>query len=365
MADAGMMSRRGFVGVVGGVAAAAGLGLAGCGSSDAATADSAGKKVINWARDNSGNAFQEVAMDKGWFDEAGIEIRQHPFDASADAITALTTGELDVISNYGTNLPLQTIAKGEDIQIVGGYMATGCMPIITNTSNDDYKDVTSLVGKTVAADASDYTIAGPLMDAGYDPLNDVKWVSYPNYSDMTAAVIQGEVDYAVVGTSRNYEVQQQPELKVVAYKSDLMPWYSCCRMCVMGDWMRENTDTLKTIISVLLRGQAFYEASDANKEETKEIVARRMNVTLDYLNSYMNNEHFRISVDPLTHEVVRAWNILGKTGFLDPSWTDITITDSVQTALYKEALDMSQEAYGGEYPEFYQKMQDFFTEHNA
>ena len=89
---------------------------------------------INWARDNSGNAFQELAMEKGWFKDEGIEITQKPFDASNDATTALLSGNIDIFSNYGTNGPLQTLAAGEDLQIVGGYMATGCMPIITTTT---------------------------------------------------------------------------------------------------------------------------------------------------------------------------------------------------------------------------------------
>lgn len=366
------LSRRGFLTLVGGAATVGVAGLAGCGGSSSSGAAASGsasgssdKTQIAWARDNSGNIFQEIAIKKGWFDEVGIEITEEPFDTANDAVTALQSNELQIISNYGTNLPLQTIAKGEPLQIVGGYMATGCMPIITNTDNKDYKGVKSFVGKKIASDASEYVLSGPLLELGYDPLKDVKWVTYNNYSDMTAAVIQGEVDYAIVGTSRNYEVQQQPKLKVVAYKSDIMPWYSCCRMCVMDSWMKENEDTLKTVISVLLRGQAYYEASDANKEEAKEIMMDVMNVSKDYLNSYMDNKHFRISVDPLTDEVIRAWNILGETGFLDDGWKDIKIADYIQTDLYKEALDMSQENYGDEFPDFYKKMQKFYSKHNT
>ena len=320
---------------------------------------------INWARDNSGNAFQELAMEKGWFKDEGIEITQKPFDASNDATTALLSGNIDIFSNYGTNGPLQTLAAGEDLQIVGGYMATGCMPIITRTDNNDWKGVESLVGKTVAADASDYTIGGALLEKGYDPKTDVKWVHYPNYSDMTAAVIKGEVDYAVVGTSRNYEVQQQPKLKVVSYKSDLMPWYSCCRMVVTSKYFEENKDVVKKIIKVLLRAQAYYEKSPENKAEVKKIVAKRMNVTEDYLDSYMDNEHFRISVDPLKHEVERAWNILGETGFLSEGWDKIKVDDHIQNDLYYEALEEAKEAYGSENPEFYEKMEKFYQEHNA
>ena len=193
----------------------------------------------------------------------------------------------------------------------------------------------------------------------------MKWVHYPNYSDMTAAVIKGEVDYAVVGTSRNYEVQQQPKLKVVSYKSDLMPWYSCCRMVVTSKYFEENKDVVKKIIKVLLRAQAYYEKSPENKAEVKKIVAKRMNVTEDYLDSYMDNEHFRISVDPLKHEVERAWNILGETGFLSEGWDKIKVDDHIQNDLYYEALEEAKKDYGSENPEFYEKMEQFYQEHDA
>ena len=136
-------------------------------------------------------------------------------------------------------------------------------------------------------------------------------------------------------------------------------------MVVTDKYLKENRDTMKKVIKTLLRAQAYYEASDANKEECKKILGKRMNVTEDYLNSYMNNEHFRISVDPLKHEVERGWNILGKTGFLSDGWENINVDDHIQTELYKEALDEAEKDYGSENPEFYKKMQDFYTEHNA
>ena len=99
--------------------------------------------------------------------------------------------------------------------------------------------------------------------------------------------------------------------------------------------------------------------------QAKEIMAKRMNVTEDYLNSYMDNEHFRISVDPLKHEVINAWNILDETGFLSENAKDIDIEDHIDVDIYKEALDEAQEKWGDEDPEFYERMQEFFVEHNA
>ncbi len=103
---------------------------AGASESGGSEAEKPQKTVrINWARDNSGNAFLELALAKGWLKEEGIEITEKPFDASNDATTALLAGDIDIFSNYGTSGPLQTIASGENLQIIGGYMATGCVKL--------------------------------------------------------------------------------------------------------------------------------------------------------------------------------------------------------------------------------------------
>lgn len=60
----------------------------------------------------------------------------------------------------------------------------------------------------------------------------------------------------------------------------------------------------------------------------------------------------------------RAWDILGNTGFLNENWKNINV-DDIQQKLYKEALDEAEKDYGEENPDFYRKMQEFYTEHNA
>ena len=67
----------------------AGASESGGSEAEKAKAEEPQKTVrINWARDNSGNTFLELAIEKGWLKEEGIEITEKPFDASNDATTA-------------------------------------------------------------------------------------------------------------------------------------------------------------------------------------------------------------------------------------------------------------------------------------
>lgn len=317
--------------------------------------------TIHWAKDNSGNAFVAIALQQGWFDEIGLTIEEHPIDSNDDALVALTTGQIDILSNYGTNVPLQYISKGEDVQIIGGYMAQGCMPIICK-KDTEWKGVESMVGKKVAAPANTYTVSGTLLDLGYDPLKDVEWLEYPTHSDRVAAVVAGEADYAVVGTSRNFEVSQNPDLKVVAYQSDLIPFYSCCRMCVTSEFLEANPNTVKAIIKVLLRAEAWY---NSHKEETEELMIDYMGASKEYLDAYMPNEHFQISVDPLKKSVIRGWGYLKDMGYLDAAAENLNIEDFIHEDVYKEALDEAYAEYHDEDPAFWDGRLAFFEEYDS
>ena len=86
---------------------------------------------IRWNYGNSGNVLVFIAQEKGYFAEYGLEIESVPATTNADAMTLLSTGQVDVVSNSGTSNPLQQIASGVDMTIFGGHMVQGCMPVIT------------------------------------------------------------------------------------------------------------------------------------------------------------------------------------------------------------------------------------------
>lgn len=62
--------------------------------------------------------------------------------------------------------------------------------------------------------------------------------------------------------------------------------------------------------------------------------------------------------------MIRAWEILDKTGFLDEKAKEINIEDHLNTALYEEALTEAAELYGDESPEFYEGAKAFFEEND-
>ena len=332
---------------------------------DGADDDAPEQRVVKWNCGTSGNVLLTIAEDKGYLEDEGITIEYVQANANADAMTLLATGKVDVVSNSGTSNPLQQIASGVDLTIFGGHMVEGCMPVVAK-KGAEWNGIESFIGKKVAVNPSYFAFTGAVMDLGYDnPLEVVDWEIYTDYNDALAAVTRGDVEYALMGTGQNLSVQEMAangEIDIVSYQSEIMENYSCCRMEAQTKWVNDNPNTVKAVIRALLRAQAYYED---NKDEAVKLHAEKIEATEEYVAAYMlDDEHYFVSVDPLKNSVIRAWEILDKTGFLDEKAKEINIEDHLNTALYEEALTEAAELYGDESPEFYEGAKAFFEEND-
>ncbi len=359
------------------------FGLAGCGGAEqestskdekAETAEDAAEgetgkpeqSVVKWNYGTSGNVLVTIANEKGYFEDEGISIEPVEANANADAMTLLATGKVDVVSNAGTSNPLAQIASGVDISVFGGHMIEGCMPVIA-LPDTQWNGIESFLGEKVAVNPSYFAFTGAVaeLDGVDDPMTAVSWEVYSDYNDALAAVVRGDVKYALMGTGQNLSVQEMQdngEIKIVSYQSEIMENYSCCRMVAQTNWINENPNTVKAVIRALLRAQSYYEA---NKEEAVGLHAAAIDATEEYVGAYMlDDEHYFVSVDPLKNGVIRAWGILDSTGFLDENAANNNIEDHINTALYEEALKEAEELYGEEAPEFYENMKAFFEEND-
>lgn len=313
---------------------------------------------------NSGNVLISIAKEKGFFEEEGLELEVVNTEANSDAMTMLATGKVDIVTNSGTSNPLQQIAAGVDFTIFGGHMVTGCMPLIAKAGTE-WNGIEDFVGKKVAINPCYFAFTGALMDAGYeDPLTACEWITYTKYDDALAAVVRGEVDYALQGTGQTLTCKtmaENGELEIVAYQSDIMPNYSCCRMECQTEFIENNPNTIKAILRALIKAQAVYEA---DREVAVAIHASQIGAEEDYVSAYMLDDHYLVSTDPLKNSVIRAWNILDKTGFLDENAKQINIEEHINTSLFEEALAELTAEDDGTNAEFYERMQKFYEEND-
>lgn len=336
------------------------LGLAACGKNndaeekDANISDNADENkevpetsTIKWARGLSGNILVTIAQREGYFEEVGLTIEEIPLDPGG--LQGVLQGQVDIASNFGTYTPLQLIAAGDDMAIIGGFMMEGCCPIIA-LEGTKWNGVTDFVGATVAT-RNDYVFGSALVEAGYDPENDVIWQSYDNNTDKIAAVLSGEVQYAVLGTGTMYTAENTEGIEILAYSDDITPYYSCCRMVARNSWVEENPTTVKLLDEALLRAQCYFEA---NREECIEIMAEELDTDYEYVEAYMGKtEHYEINVATLKDTVLKNWEYMQLMGTIDSSLDISVIEDATYNDIYKAALDACVEKYYDDDPDFW------------
>lgn len=352
------------------------VSMAGCGSSKSKSEKSNDEKekktsaqskedapettTVRLAQTPSGQIINAIADKQGFLKDEGITVEYVPCESGADAFTAMSSGKVDVISTAGTNSPLQYIAKGTDLTIFGGYMITGCMPIIAKKGTQ-WNGVEDLIGKTVAESPTFYQVTGPLLDKGYDPVNDVKWLNLTNAKDRVEAVRSGEADYSILPTGQMYTVENTEDVEIVAYSSDVLPNYSCCRAEANTDWIKKNPNTVKALLRAWIRAQEYYED---HKDEAISMLAEELGTPDEYVAAYVNNDHLNLNVDPYKKSVEKAWGYIGQLGFLDANSSNINIDDHINTELYKAALDQCVESYHDDDPDFYDSQLKIFEENN-
>lgn len=348
------------------------LGLVACGGSDDSSNESEpaakvesvenGEKpetdTITWAQGFSGNVLVSIAEEQGYFDDVGLTINEIPLDENQ--LEAVITGQVDIASNSGTRTPIQMIVAGDDMAIIGGFMLTGAMPIIA-AEDTEWNGPESLLGSRYGDAISQYSVLRGLHEADHDLEKEIDFVEGLSDGDRIAAIQRGELDYAILGTSGNYQALNTEGIKIVAYSGEITPNYSCCRMVARNSWVEENPTTVKLLNQALIRAQAYFES---NRESTVSLMAEQLQTDEEFVAAYMLQEDYRINPDPVKNIVLDNYEYIKDVGGLVEIDDSVNLEDRIYSDLYKEALDEAVKQYSGENPDFYNNAVTFYEENN-
>jgi NitT/TauT family transport system substrate-binding protein len=136
-----------------------------------------------------------LAIDKGYFADAGLDVGLQVVLNSSDRIRALTAGSV-AFSNLGRTTIISEMARGNRsfsyfANIDDSPGSEGCW------ARPGYKSFVDLKGRAVAANASaEITMTGLLAKAGLKPI-DIQYVNLPP-NEMQLALSRGDVDAACI-----------------------------------------------------------------------------------------------------------------------------------------------------------------------
>lgn len=354
-----------------------GLLLGGCGGDKTVT--TAGSvdgtpavlKVRVGAQPTSGQVFQFVADKHGFNKEEGIEVEMVWISNLSDAASALTAGQVDVLSTYGTGGPLTQIANGQDFNMFGGYMIIGETPVYGKPEMK-YAGLDSFRGKRIGitrGGTPDIVLKGILYDAGYtftyggttiigdknDP-DMIEFIEYKKNTEVLQAVAKGEVDFGATATG--YQIQARDlGLEVKMWPDELWPNHSCCRMLCTNTYLNTNEETLYRLLRSYLRAEEYMQD---NMQEVSDLVVENLDILKETADSFILSPHIKYDSDPYTKSVQVMWEKMGSFGYLTTG--SIDLSDHMNSAIYKRAL----ESLVAQYPDsqFFRDKMTQFTENN-
>lgn len=306
-------------------------------------------KVVVAAQPTSGQVNEFVAEAQGFNAEEGVEVEMSWISNLSDAMSALTAGQVDVLSTYGTGGPLIQIANGQDLNIFGGYMIIGETPMYGKTDTE-YKDLDSLKGKKIGitrGGTPDIVMKGILYDAGYtfkydgstviggeEDEDTIEFIEYKKNQDVLQAIANGEVDFGCTATG--YQIQAKDlGLEVKMWPDELWPNHSCCRMVATNDYVKNNEETLYRLLRSYLRAEEYMQD---HMDEVVDLVVEKLDLPRETVESFVLSPHMKYDTDPYTNSVQKMWDRMADYGYLTTDGS-VDLKDHMNSDIYKRALE--------------------------
>ncbi|MEB3212462.1 MAG: ABC transporter substrate-binding protein [Leptolyngbyaceae bacterium] len=271
------MTRRRALWMMGGVAGS--LALHACsqsttdGASDGASSEASSSSDPVSASTGStlwiGYVPLFVALEKGFFTEAGLKLDYNVFGASTEGDAAFAAKKIDGVNNV-TSEAVALFSRGQDFRIIQvADTSLGGDGILARNSITDLAD---FKGKEIAVDVggvSHFFLLQVLKEAGLEAGD----ISISNLTpDAAAAAYQaGRVDVAVTYAPFLQKANEaQPDGRVI-FDTSQMPTAIVDVYIFSPEFVEQTPDAAQAYVDGIFKGREFLET---NKDEALEISAK-------------------------------------------------------------------------------------------
>ncbi|MCI9219403.1 MAG: ABC transporter substrate-binding protein [Lachnospiraceae bacterium] len=250
--------------------------LAGCGAGEAGTAkDSKTKVVLNEVAHSIFYAPMYVAIEEGYFEEAGLELTLVTGFGADKTMTAVLTGEAD-IGFMGSESTIYTYAGGTQDYVVNfaqltqraGNFLVSREPI-EDFSWDMLKGQDVLGGR--AGGMPEMVFEYILEKNGIDPRADVNIDQSIDFGSTAAAFSGGQGDFTVEFEPHATSLEQKGEGYVVASLGEDSGYVPYTSFSAKKSYLENNKDTVQAFTDALQKGMDYVQSH--TPEEIAKVIA--------------------------------------------------------------------------------------------
>lgn len=201
-----------------------------------------------------------IAVEKGYFKDAGIDLQLEPLQGGSDAVVQLASGNFDVAAGGAGVGFWNAVDRGVKFIVVAPLhteTAKQATPLVTSKTNFDsgkIKTAADLKGKKVAVNAkgsaTDYWLEQALKTGGLS----IKDVDYQvvAFNDVPAALTNGAIDAAMLGEP--LVTQSEDKGLVVRIADNFVPNFQVTSVYYNPDFPKNKPEAAKNFLIAFLKG---------------------------------------------------------------------------------------------------------------
>lgn len=340
----GSVSRRSVLtgvggGLVAGLLVGAGVGAPIAyhkGRSSASSAEVANRPLTVIHGGDVCDAPSIVAKEKGFFDDAGLDVTLKRTVGDEDIKAAVGSGQYDASSGIFYSW-LKPVEQGQNVKFVAGLHG-GCLRLIV-LKDSKFTDVSKLKGATIGipnlhASATMF-FSMDLLDAGINPLPDAKEVNWKvmEPSVLADALKRGEVDaiatsdpIAYLPLLKGYGVELSSNMKGTNAQE------FCCCTALNGDFVKNETPLARKLVETWCRGARYVKGHEAEVAKI-EVETKSVAGDVDIIERLLKTYTWEPSVTRLKDALLPGVKKFKKTGYLREDTDPQQLVDASFTTL--------------------------------
>ena len=245
------------------------LGLVCSSAASAGEAQAPKKFILGLSSIGGGIDTLYVTKKIGAFRRNGLDVDLVLFQGGTQALQALLSGDVKMISGGGGGAAQRARMKGAGNVLVSTYTPTMPYSLYVSTRIKGAKD---LKGGKVAVSrfgsSSDFATRFMLKGLGLEPIKEVALIQIGNQQGRFSALVSGVVDGAVIDSPNTLLAKRQGFLQL-ADASSLGPVYPHNNIATTEAFIRAESETVRGFLHAFVEGIAFYKT---HKNESVQMI---------------------------------------------------------------------------------------------
>jgi NitT/TauT family transport system substrate-binding protein len=278
-----------------------------------------------------------VALEKGFFKDAGIEVKEvGPFDAGPAEMNALEADQEDM-GWVGMPPAILAAARKVELSIVAGVNSEGSALVVNSAINS----VADLRGKKIATPqpgSIQYVLLGMLLAKNNMSSRDLEILAGTiKPPDMPGALETGRIDGYIIWEPYAAAAVVRGAGKVLVESKDIWPGHPCCVVVVRKDFAQQNPEAVAGVVAAHKRATEFIQKNPA---EAKKIAVKFTKLDASTIDEAWPRVIYDTKVDAAaTEQFVKEIINLGTSGAVQPIIKPEDVPDT--SAFVSKLIDLS------------------------